>query len=386
MPASSASNGKFRSSNYSSDSKRLALYPHRRNLKTYRYKIGRPHMRKLLFTLTALALLAPPMLRAHDAHSAEEMAQAAKNLLADLTPDQKAKAQFQFTDEERRNWHFIPRARKGLPIKEMTQPQRLLAQALLASGLSSRGFEKAVTIMSMEEVLLELEKGKTGTPVRDPENYYISIFGEPDSKGPWGWRVEGHHLSLNFANSGDEVVSMTPSFFGSNPGEVRDGQRKGLRLLAAEEDLGRQLVKSLNDDQCKTAIVLAEAPKEIINVPGRNERTNPDGLAQEKMTPEQSAILVNLIKTYLGRHRVDLAHDDWEKIEKAGLGNIHFAWAGSVVPGEPHYYRVQGPTFVLEYDNTQNNANHIHTVWRDFDNDFGGDVLKAHYEEAHAAK
>jgi len=342
-------------------------------------------MRNLLLTAAALFIALTPLARGHDARSAEEMAQAAKNFLADLTPEQKEKAQFQFTDDERRNWHFIPRARKGLPVKEMTQPQRLLAQALLASGLSSRGYEKAVTIMSLEEVLAELEKGKTGTPLRDPENYYFSIFGDPAAKGPWGWRVEGHHLSLNFANAGDEVISMTPSFFGSNPGEVREGPRAGLRLLAPEEDLARQLVKSLSDDQRKVAIIMAEAPKDIINVPGRNERTNPDGLAQDKMTPEQTATLVSLIKTYLGRHRVDLAHDDWEKIEKTGLDKIHFAWAGGTEPGQPHYYRVQGPGFVLEYDNTQNNANHIHSVWRDFNNDFGGDVLKAHYEEAHSA-
>jgi len=342
-------------------------------------------MRNLLLTAAALFIALTPLARGHDARSAEEMAQAAKNFLADLTPEQKEKVQFQFTDDERRNWHFIPRARKGLPVKEMTQPQRLLSQALLASGLSSRGYEKAVTIMSLEEVLAELEKGKTGTPLRDPENYYFSIFGDPTAKGPWGWRVEGHHLSLNFANAGDEVISMTPSFFGSNPGEVREGPRAGLRLLAPEEDLARQLVKSLSDDQRKVAIIMAEAPKDIINVPGRNERTNPDGLAQDKMTPEQTATLVSLIKTYLGRHRVDLAHDDWEKIEKTGLDKIHFAWAGGTEPGQPHYYRVQGPGFVLEYDNTQNNANHIHSVWRDFNNDFGGDVLKAHYEEAHSA-
>jgi hypothetical protein len=159
-----------------------------------------------------------------------------------------------------------------------------------------------------------------------------------------------------------------------------------LRILAPEEDLGRQLVKSLDEDQKKQAVILAEAPKEIINVPGRNDHTNADGLPRNKMTPEQSALLVKLIHLYLDRHRLDLAADDWAKIEKTGLDQIHFAWAGGFELGEPHYYRIQGPSFVLEYDNTQNNANHIHTVWRDFDNDFGGDPLKAHYEESHTAK
>ena len=323
---------------------------------------------------------------AHDGHSAEEMSLAAHNFLAALSPDQKAKATFAFDDAERENWNFIPKARKGLPVKEMTQPQRLLAQALLASGLSSRGYEKAVTIMSLEEVLGKLEEGKTGTPVRDAENYFVSVFGEPDSEKPWGWRVEGHHLSLNFASEAGAVVSMTPSFFGSNPAEVLDGPRKGLRILAEEEDLGRELIKSLNDDQKKEAVILPEAPKEIINVPGRNDRTNPEGLPAFKLTAEQSALLTKLIKTYLNRHRLDLAADDWAKIEKAGLDEVKFAWAGGAEPGQPHYYRVQGPTFLLEFDNTQNNANHIHTVWRDFANDFGEDVLKAHYEQAHSHK
>jgi hypothetical protein len=268
----------------------------------------------------------------------------------------------------------------------MTQPQRLLAQALLVSGLSSQGYEKAVTIMSLEEVLAALEKDKKGAPLRDPENYFFTIFGTPAPGNVWGWRVEGHHLSLNFANGGDEVLSMTPSFFGSNPGEVREGPRKGLRILGAEEDLGRQLIKSLNDTQRQEAVILAEAPKDIINVPGRNDHTHPEGIAQGKLTPEQSAQLAKLIKIYLERHRLDLAADDWAKIEKAGLENIRFAWAGGIEPGQPHYYRVQGPTFVLEYDNTQNDANHVHSVWRNFENDFGEDLLKAHYEQFHQGK
>ena len=335
----------------------------------------------LVLTLALSLLLAP--LRAHDA--GEEMAAAAKNFLSALTPEQKAKATFDFAGTERTNWHFIPRERQGLQIKDMTQEQRLLAHALLATGLSHRGYAKAVSIMSLEAVLAEMEKGKVGGAVRDPERYYVSVFGQPGSAAPWGWRVEGHHLSLNFTTAGDAAPSMTPSFFGTNPGEIRTGARTGTRVLATEEELGRTLIKALNDEQRKDAVILADAPKEILNVPGRND-TTPQGIAQGKLTPEQSAMLVKLIREYLFRCRPDVAAEDWAKIEKAGLGKLHFAWAGGFDRGQPHYYRVQAGHFVLEYDNTQNEANHVHSVWRDFDHDFGADLLGEHYKAAHPAK
>jgi hypothetical protein len=337
--------------------------------------------RTLVLTLALSLLLAP--LHAHDATA--EMADAAKNFLGALTAEQKAKATFEFAGAERTNWHFIPRARKGLAIKEMTHEQRLLAHALLATGMSHRGYAKAVSIMSLEAVLAELEKGRVGGAVRDPELYFVSVFGTPGGKEPWGWRVEGHHLSLNFTTAGDAAPALTPSFFGTNPGEIRTGPRAGTRVLAAEEELGRALVKSLTDEQRKTAVILAEAPKDILNVPGRNA-TKAEGLAQGKLTAEQGALLVKLVKEYLFRHRPDVAAEEWAKIEKAGLDKLHFAWAGGVERGQPHYYRVQGGSFVLEYDNTQNEANHVHSLWRDFDRDFGADLLGEHYKAAHPAK
>jgi hypothetical protein len=337
--------------------------------------------RTLALTLALSLLLAP--LHAHDATA--EMADAAKNFLGALTAEQKAKATFEFAGAERTNWHFIPRARKGLAIKEMTHEQRLLAHALLATGMSHRGYAKAVSIMSLEAVLAELEKGRVGGAVRDPELYFVSVFGTPGGKEPWGWRVEGHHLSLNFTTAGDAAPALTPSFFGTNPGEIRTGPRAGTRVLAAEEELGRALVKSLTDEQRKTAVILAEAPKDILNVPGRNA-TKAEGLAQGKLTAEQGALLVKLVKEYLFRHRPDVAAEEWAKIEKAGLDKLHFAWAGGFERGKPHYYRVQGGSFVLEYDNTQNEANHVHSLWRDFDRDFGADLLGEHYKAAHPAK
>jgi hypothetical protein len=191
---------------------------------------------------------------------------------------------------------------------------------------------------------------------------------------------------LNFAAGGGHVWSMTPSFFGTNPGEVRDGPRKGTRYLGQEEDLGRKLAQSLTEEQRKQAIILPEAPKDIINVPGRNEQTKAEGIAQKKLMPEQQTQLAQLIRVYLDRHRTEVADAEWAKAGKAGLENIHFAWAGALEAGQPHYYRVQGPTFVLEYDNTQNEANHVHTLWRSFENDFGEDLLKRHYEQSHPAK
>jgi Protein of unknown function (DUF3500) len=336
--------------------------------------ILRPHF------FLALALLTAP-LRAHE--SSAEMAAAANNLLGTLTPEQKQKASFEYPDEERKNWHFIPRVRKGLTLKEMTYEQRLLAQALLATGLSGRGYSKAVSIMSLEAVLAILEKDKVGGAVRDPENYFVSIFGKPGI-APWGWRLEGHHLSLNYAIPNDGAPVMTPSFFGTNPGDVKSGPRAGTRILGVEEDLGRALVKSLSEEQKKVAIVLTEAPKEIFNDPKRTDPTKPEGLPQNQLTADQSATLVKIIKEYLFRCRPDVAAEDFAKIEKAGLDKLHFTWAGGLELGQPHYYRVQGGNFILEYDNTQNDANHVHSIWRDFDHDFGGDLLKAHVDAAHA--
>ena len=338
-------------------------------------------VKNFLIAMLALSVALPHVAVAHDA--AAEMAEAANNLLATLTPDQKAKATFKVEDAERKNWHYIPRERKGLPFKELTPTQRLLAHALLSSGLSHRGYGKAVSIMSLDDILKELEQGKG--PVRDPELYFISIFGTPGGKEIWGWRVEGHHLSLNFTTADGLVTSSTPSFLGTNPGEVKSGPRAGMRVLGREEDLGFELINSLDEKQRKVAVLLDKVPADILNLPGRNDWTKHEGLPQSAMTAPQKATLLKLIHEYIDRVRPDLAAEDWAKIEKAGLKKIYFAWAGSLKPGEGHYYRVQGPTFVLELDNTQNNANHVHAVWRDFDHDFGEDLLKEHYETGHHA-
>jgi hypothetical protein len=314
-------------------------------------------------------------------HTPAIMAETAKAFLASLDPEQRARATFQFQDEERFDWHYIPKERKGLPLKEMNSAQKHLAHALLAAGLSQRGYIKAVSIMSLDEILRLLENG-TG-PVRDPDRYFFSVFGEPSETGIWGYRVEGHHVSQNFTIVNGKVLAA-PTFFGANPAEVRDGPRKGLRVLAREEDLGRAFVQSLTPEQKKTAIVSADAPGEILTGPMRKAALNgqPSGIAASKLDSKQRETLQNLLDEYCNNLPEEVAQVREEQIKKAA-GNLYFAWAGGEQVGQPHYYRIQSAAFLIEYDDTQNGANHIHTVWRDFDGDFGLDLLKEHYQTSH---
>jgi Protein of unknown function (DUF3500) len=329
----------------------------------------------------ALFASASPKAGAHDVEA--EMTVAAQRFLATLAPEQTAKACFKLEEAERKNWHFIPRTRLGLTLKEMSPEQRLVAQALLSTGLSSQGYSKALSVMSLEAILAVLEKGQQGKAVRDPEMYFFSIFGTPEALKPWGWRLEGHHLSLNFTCSGHGTAS-TPSFFGTNPGEVRQGPRTGLRLLGKEEDLGRELVRSLNAEQRKQAIVSEEAPKDILNDPKREELTHPEGVPVAALQPAQQKLVEQIVREYLGTHRAEVETSEWDRIKNAGWDSVRFAWAGGIEPGMGHYYRVQGKTFVVEYDNTQNGANHPHAVWRDRERDFGMDLLKEHYAKSHS--
>lgn len=310
------------------------------------------------------------------------MSDAANALLASLTEAQRAQATFQVNEAERENWFFVPIARKGLTLKEMTQEQRHLAQALLSAGLSQQGYIKATSIMSLEDVLRLLEGDNTGR--RDPEKYYFSIFGTPTPEGTWGYRVEGHHLSLNWTVVGNKVAS-SPMFFGTNPAQILQGPRKGLRVLGREEDLGRELLSSLTAEQKKTAIISATAYKDILTMNNKKAvlEGQPAGLSAAKMTAAQRALLNNLIEEYAFNVPPQLAQARMAQVKKAGT-NILFAWAGVEEKGGPHYYRVQTPEFLIEYDNTQNNNNHIHAVWRDFNGDFGRDLLAEHLK-AHGA-
>jgi len=336
-------------------------------------------MKARFAVLLLLSLIWIPAARSHVV--VDDMAAAANNFLGALSSDQKARATFEFKDKERINWHYIPKERKGLPFGEMKPEQKQLAHALIRSALSQHGYSKATNIMSLELVLAELEGPNRKIP-RDPGLYHITVFGKPDPKGTWGWRLEGHHMSLNLTVIDGKLVTGTPSFFGANPAEVRQGPRKGLRVLADQEDLARDFVKSLPADLRKAAVFSETAPKEIVTEAkpkiGPLDKT---GIEASKLNKDQKNALLKVIKAYVEHYRPELAKDDLAQIEKAGIDKIQFAWAGGLERGEGHYYRIQGPTFLLEYDNTQNNNNHIHAVWRDFESDFGEDLLRKHYKE-----
>ena len=314
-------------------------------------------------------------------HTSAVMAESAKAFLASLTPEQRAQATFATQDDERFDWHYIPKPRKGLPLRDMTPTQKQLAHALLAAGLSQRGYIKATTIMSLDEVLRVMENGKG--PQRDPDGYFFTIFGEPSETGTWGYRIEGHHISQNFTVSNGKVQDA-PSFFGSNPAEVLDGPRKGLRVLAREDDLGRELIASLTPEQKKIAVVTPKAPNDILTEASRKAalQGQPSGLEASKLNAHQRELLDNLLGEYVDNVPEQVAQLRQEQIKKAG-NNLYFAWAGGEKYRDPHYYRIQTQAFLIEFDDTQDHANHIHSVWRDFNNDFGLDLLKEHYQTSH---
>lgn len=320
----------------------------------------------------------------HRVHAASLMSECANRFLAALDANQRSKATFSFETDERMNWNYVPLERKGLPLREMTPYQKHLATALLAAGLSQIGYIKAVTIMSLEDVLkiIENDSGER----RNPEKYYFSVFGAPSDKATWGYRVEGHHLSQNFTIANGYVVDA-PSFFGANPAEVRQGPRKGLRTLAGEDDLGLELIRALDEQQQKTTIVNPSAYPEILTAASRKAalQGQPSGLAASKMQTTQFDALMALMEEYAHNVADELADYRNAQINKAAR-DVHFAWSGGINRGDPHYYRVQTPYFLIEFDDTQDDANHIHSVWRDFSGDFGADLLQQHYQESHLRK
>lgn len=358
-------------------------------------------MKRRSFLSSSAALLGASTLTAlsaqnHHAHehhlpAASQIAECANRLLAALDDNQRGRASLSFETAERMNWHFVPDhtnlpvdtlgVRKGLPLRDMSPFQRHLAGALLAAGLSQTGYIKAVTIMSLEEVLRVVE-GDAGEH-RNPEKYYITIFGNPSDSGAWGYRIEGHHLSQNYTVVAGKVVGG-PSFFGANPAEVREGPRKGLRVLAAEDDLGFEVIHALDQPQQKIAIVDANAYPEILTGASRKAalQGQPSGISAAQMNSNQFDALMALVEEYARNVPDELAKHRLEQLNQAGK-NIFFAWSGGTRPKDPHYYRVQTPSFLIEMDDTQNNANHIHSVWRDFEGDFGHDLLQQHYKSSH---
>ena len=318
--------------------------------------------------------------------SPANMADAANKFLSSLTPEQTKVAAYAFDNvAERERFGFVPsemHPRVGLTIEKMTAPQREAAHNLLKSGLSQKGYATTTAIMELETILNAIENppgSQPGKLERNPLKYYVWVFGTPSAKGTWAWKVEGHHVSLNFTVVNGAMVSTAPHFFGSNPAEVMDGPKKGLRVLGYEEDPGRELVMSLDEAQRAKAVFNTTARTDIET---RNESTvtplSPAGVAATELQPKQREILMRIVDAYTSVMAPDIAADRMAALKKAGVDKISFAWAGEFERGKKHYYRVQGPTFLIEFDNTQGNGNHVHSVWRDFNGDFGRDLLKEH--------
>ncbi len=319
---------------------------------------------------------------------AAEMSRAADNFRASLEPDQLRRCSFLFRDEERRSFHFFPISRRGLPIKELTEAQQQLAYAFLSTGLSAAGMAKTLTVMSLGDVVAALEPESLNR-FTDSDQYYIIFFGKPDPKGTWAWRFEGFHLSLNVTIVDGQAVVEAPSFIGVRPATVQEGPRQGLRALAREEDLGRQLAASFRPEQRRRAFFpIPDFFTETVGgfITGnvrRIEGRAPEGIPASQLDLAQLSLLQELVLLYLDRHRPELAARDLEKIERAGWERLFFRWSGELEPFQGHHYIIQGPTFLIEYDNTQDGANHLHCVWRDLENDFGEDLLRRHYEQQH---
>ncbi|MEM7533728.1 MAG: DUF3500 domain-containing protein [Chloroflexota bacterium] len=358
----------------------------------------------------------------------QRMGEAASNFLASLSTDQRAKTILPMSDQESRTeWHYTPTPRNGITFNDMDRNQQRLCQKLVATGLSRSGYVTASTIMGLETTLDRLEGWTTDTWWRDSHLYHLTIFDTPDGQKPWGWRFEGHHISLNYTIAGGRIVAPTPTFFGSNPASSPLGRTSWLRPLGATEDLGRELVYALDEHQRHHAIVTNVAPPDLVSLnrpkvlegmlPTRTEgiedpptvaqqfaggehwmkvlgtkpthleavryTTKPKGIAASEMTDAQQEIMLALIGEYLYRMPDELAEIEMKSIQARGIENMHFVWAGPTEPQQPHYYRLQGPRFLIEHDNIQNDANHVHSVWRDPENDFGVDVLAHHYEHSH---
>ena len=333
-----------------------------------------------LFLIVLLTVVGTAATNDSQTATGRAMAQAATAFLNDLNTGQRSKASFEFGEDSRLEFRYTPRARTGLPLKDMSARQRARAHALVKTGLSVRGYTSATAIIELEKVLRRTDFWAMRFR-RDPDLYFVSIYGKPGGKAPWGWKFEGHHLSVNFTVVDGKPIAFAPSFFGSNPAVIRDGPAAGKRALREEEASARALMAAFDDAQRVKVIFSATAPGEMLTGENREARLlEPAGITYAAMTSAQKRLFEKVLDAYLGRVAPDLARTRLEALQRAGMDRITFGWAGSLEVGKPHYYRVQGPTFLIEHDNVQNNANHIHSVWRDFDGDFGRDLLREHYK------
>jgi len=336
---------------------------------------------KQLLLLIVLVAVLPANAQQARIDLTQEMVEATNAFVSSLSVQQRNNGIYTFEDEERFNWHFIPRDRKGVPFRSMNDSQRAAAQNVLQTFFSAKGYQRAEAVRSLESVLAEIEVN--GRFDRDPELYFLTIFGTPGLDSNWALRYEGHHLAYNWTFVSGMGIASSPQFFGSNPAEVRSGEKIGTRVLSVEEDLGRDLVSALSADQKKMAILDLEVPGDIFTAAEREiTRLENSGISYSELNSRQKRMLIALINELASMQSEVIAEARMASIRSEGLEDIKFVWIGGIERGDPHYYRVQGSGFLIEYDNTQNNANHIHLVWRDFTGDFGRDLIRMHYQAA----
>lgn len=301
------------------------------------------------------------------------MAVAATKLAELLPAELKQKMMYGYDDPERLNWHFIPRDRNGIVLWDLEGASRKAADELVKSGLSAAGYAKTLQVRSLEEVLYLFEEGEEEyrRNRRHPHKYHITVFGTPGPTGTWGWRFEGHHLSLNFMIQDGVVVSSTPEFFGANPGLIDGGPKRSLRVLGKREDLARDILKACTPAQSQQMWIAKEAPDDIRGAGAAQPVvTEAVGLRYADMSAEQQKLLRELIAEYVTAMPVQVVRDRMKAIEKSGMDDIRIGWWGESERNQRHHYVVQGASFIIEYNNTQNEANHVHAMWRNIDGDF----------------
>jgi hypothetical protein len=311
------------------------------------------------------------------------MAALAGAFVETLGETQRKEACWPFEDAERFNWHYVPRQRAGVPVEKMSAASKAALHDLLRHALSETGYQKAVDVMSLEEPLGLIENHQRH--YRHPENYSVTIFGTP-GRLPWGWRIEGHHLSLNFTAVTEALFGVTPAFWGANPARVPDGYpMAGHRTLGRETDLSYRLIRGLGEAERTRAIIATGSLGNIITEPGREDALRArQGLPLAAMADGLRDLALELMTTYARNLRGDLAEAEIARVRAAGFDEIHFAWGGPLEDGHANYWRLHGPITLIEYDNTQNDANHIHSVWHDLERNWGRDLLREHYAQGHA--
>ncbi|MFN9719702.1 MAG: DUF3500 domain-containing protein [Planctomycetota bacterium] len=301
------------------------------------------------------------------------MASAARKLMDILPADQKQKLIYKYDDPERLNWHFIPKDRNGIVLWDLSAEQRKIAEELVKAGLSAAGYAKTLQVRSLEEVLYLFEGGEEDyrRNRRHPHKYHITIFGTPAPSGLWGWRFEGHHLSLNFSVQDGVIVSSSPEMIGANPALIDAGPKRQLRILATREDLALRILKACTEEKKKTMWISDKAPDDIRGAAEAQAVADaPTGLKYSEMSPEQQQLLKELLGEYMSAMPAQVVRDRLKSIEKGGIENIRMGWWGDSEVNKRHHYVIQGPTFIIEYNNTQNDANHIHAIWRSLEGDF----------------